>query len=205
MKKLWIFLSVLALAFVFVGCKSEPEDEDPTEKDVDIALAATWQDELKDKTIYLTTCGQADLEIVENILGVSGVVNTEYTKNNLLTAAQATNGSVVILVVGTSGKGLGAAGTDVTAENVRAAAFANKANLDEITLVVVHVGGAARRGELSDTIIASALSGSDLTLTVETGDVDQYFTDRASDTSPLYLFSSASKLVAPFKVLFGLA
>lgn len=204
MKKLWILLSVLILSFVFVGCKDEPEEEDPTEKDVDLAIAETWNDELKDKTVYLTTCGQADLEIVENILGVAGVQSTAYIKNNLLEASDTTDGSVVILVVGTSGKGLGAAGTDVTAENVRAEAFANKSNLNKIQLIVLHVGGVARRGELSDTIIASSLAGSDLSLVVVTADTDNYFTDRASDTNPLYLFSTASKLVPPFKKLFGI-
>lgn len=204
MKKIWLLLSVLVLSFAVVGCTPEEEEEDPTEKDVDIALALTWQEELVGKTVYLTTCGQADVEIVQNILGVAGVAETAYTKDNHLTAAEVTNGSVVIMVVGSSAKGLGAAGTDVTAENVRAQAFASKANLGDIALIVVHVGGTARRGELSDTIIASALSGGDLALVVQTGDADDFFTDRASDTAPLYLFSSASKLVPAFKVLFGI-
>ncbi|MFA6890003.1 MAG: DUF6305 family protein [Bacilli bacterium] len=205
MKKLWILLSVLVLSFIVVGCKpNEEEEEDPTAKDIDIVLATTWQDELQAKTVYLTTCGQADIDIIRNVMMMAGILDTAYTQDNMLTAAEVEDDSVVILVVGTSGKGLGAAGTNVTAENTRAEAFATKANSGKIELIVVHIGGTDRRGELSDTIIGSALAGSDLTFVVITGDADDFFTDHASDAAPLYLFSTASKLVAPFKVLFGI-
>lgn len=205
MKKIWIILTVLVLSILVVGCKKEEPEPEPTEKDVDITLSTDFASALVDQTVYLTTCGQADIDIVENILLFAGLTATDYTRDNLLTAAEAEAGSTVILVVGTSGKGLGAAGTDTTAENARAEAFASRSNQDEINLIVIHVGGAARRGELSDTIIASALAGSDLSLVVIGGDADDYFTDRASTSSPLYLFSTASKIVNPIKVLFGIA
>jgi hypothetical protein len=204
MKKLLTLMGILMLAFVFVGCEPKEEEEDPIDEvELDLALSQEWDGLLEGETVYLTTTGQADIDIVENIILNGGTEESAYTRNPLLLAADVEDGAVVVLVVGSSAKGLGAAGTDVNAENVRAQAFAAAANAGDLTLIVVHVGGVGRRGDLSDTIITSACGGADLMLVVVTGNADQFFDDFAGTAKPLYQYSTAAKLVPVFTALFG--
>lgn len=210
MKKLLTILGLLLLLITFVGCKPNPDsdpdpDPDPNPNgEVDILLAAKWNEALKDKKIYLTTCGQADIDIVENLLRVAGLTTDSYTRNHLLEAKDVEEGSVVLLVVGSSGKGLGAAGTDVNQENARAQAFATKANKGSITVILFHIGGVARRGDLSDTVITSAANGSSLMLVVKTGNADNLFTNLVTAERELYLYSATAKILPAIKFLFGL-
>lgn len=205
MKKLFMLLGILLFSMMLVACTPEedPDDEDPIETEVDLALDAIWLGALEGETVYLTTTGQADIDIVEGILLASDVLETEYTKDNLLEASEVEDGAMVILVVGTSSKGLGAAGTDTTAENARAQAFALAAGQDKITLITVHVGGSGRRGSLSDTIIASGCTNTNLILVVAGGNTDNYFNTLAGATTPLHQYSTAAKVVMAFRTLFN--
>jgi hypothetical protein len=131
------------------------------------------------------------------------VEDQDFIRNHELTADQVPFGSVVFLVTGTSSKGLGAASTDVQAEKNRATAFVNKANAGQISIVLLHVGGEARRGSLTDPILNVACPGADLMLVVADGDQDNLFTNFSKNNNiPLYLFSKATKMVPAFAKLF---
>lgn len=56
----------------------------------------------------------------------------------------------LIIAVGGSSKGLGAAGIDADEEKVRVQKIIDKFK-DSTTIIVAHIGGEARRGELSPT------------------------------------------------------
>lgn len=205
MKKLFSILTILILSFVMVGCFKDPEPEPkPNDGEVDLVLDSSWNEALVGKNLYITTCGQADIDIVENLLRVAGVSETAYNRSDLLAAGSVEDDSVVLLVVGSSGKGLGAAGTDVSKENSRAQALVNKANEGKIQIILFHIGGVARRGDLSDAIINTAASGSSLMLVVKTGNEGGLFTNLVTDSRPLYLFSATAKILPAIKVLFGL-
>lgn len=205
MKKLWLLLGVIVLSFALVSCGGDDGPTPPDEKKVDLELAETFISLAKDKEIYLTTVGQADIDIVQNILETATVLieDEDFVRDHMLTANEVNNGSIVFMVTGTSGKGLGAASTDVGAETNRAKAFADKAKAGRITLIVLHVGGEARRGSMSDPVLNAACPGADLMLVVEDGDKDNLFTNfNKNEGIPLYLFSKATKMVPAFAKLF---
>lgn len=203
-KKLFAIVGVLVLAFAFVSCGGNGNNgggNGGNEVTMDVALDAKFNGLCNGKTVYLTCVGQADLDLAVNILDAAGVAASKYTKDNLLNAADVADGSIVLLVIGTSSKGLGSAGTDVTKETARATAFTEAAAADKITLVVVHLGGADRRGSLSDGVIKASLPSADLVLVVAGGNDDGLF--EANTKAPLHTYSKKSKVAQAFQTLFA--
>ena len=206
-KKLFALVGVVMLAFAFVSCgESGNQGNGGNENEVtmDVALDAKFAGICKEAKVYLTCAGQADLDLTVNILDAAGVAAAKYTKDNLLQASEVEEGAVVLLVLGTSSKGLGSAGTNVTAEMERATAFAQLADADKITLVVVHLGGADRRGSLSDGVISACISSADVLLVVTGGNDDGLFTTASTSKNiPLHIYSKKSKVAAAFQTLFN--
>lgn len=212
MKKLMVFFVCMICAFMLFACDKPAEggnnnsgnnsgNNDPqTSETLDKALDAKYKGLAKDKTLYLTTIGQADVDKVVSLLDdLDMVPGTDYTKKNDLTAAEVEDGAVVFVVIGTSGKGLGAAGTDLNGEKRRANDFIAK---EGITLVVFHVGGIDRRGDTTDPIIDIVCPKAKVLLVVDGADDDNKFTNIAKDNSiDLYLFSKTSKMIAAVKTL----
>ena len=170
--------------------------------EIDRELDAKYQGLAKDKKVYLTTIGQADVDKVQSFFDDLDLVDgKDYTKKNNLTAAEVEAGSVVFLVIGTSGKGLGAAGTNLNAEKDRANAFVAK---EGITLIVFHVGGLERRGDTTDPIIDIVCPKADLLLVVNSGNDDNKFTNIAkANNVDLYLYSKTSKMRGAVTKLLG--
>ncbi|MGI6781637.1 MAG: DUF6305 family protein [Acholeplasmataceae bacterium] len=208
------FLGVLLLVvglFFMVACEKEKDDPNKNgngkqnEMVFDQALKTEYHNLLQGKKLYLTTAGQADLNIVENILNGAGLASTEYTSKALLKASEVETGSAVILVIGASGKGLGDAGTNVPAEVVRVEEFGAKQTSGDITLVVVHVGGEGRTGAQSNPIIEAAIPVAKLALVVDTKTQNHIFTSAVGSSKvELVFFSKATALITPFKTLLGL-
>lgn len=204
MKKILSIFALCVLAISFIGCKENndpnPGDEDP---DLDLALATKWDNFLDGKTVYLTTIGQADIDIVANILDAAGVEETDYTRKELLTASEVNASEVVLIVTGTSAKGLGAAGVNQTDEQNRATEFANKAEAGTITVITIHVGGSSRRGSSTDPILNIICPKSDLMLIVNSGNSDGLFTNIARNNEvEIHLYSKTSKMIDAFSKLF---
>ncbi len=210
MKRISGLLLVLISLF-FLGACDKKGKENPKENGngdelvLDQELKTAYKELLKGKKLYLTTAGQADLEIVANIIIGAGLEEASFTSKALLEASEVEKNSAVILVVGASGKGLGAAGTDVNREVGRAQAFGAKQTNGEITLVVVHVGGVGRTGAQSNPIIEAALPLAKIALVVDTKTENQVFTNAVGDSSvELMFFSKPTALVTPFKELLGI-
>ena len=181
----------------------------------------------KGAEVYLTTCGQADTETIRNVIynmvdpdeefvniievgatKAEGKVNIQ-EDNNLNTTQVSLGGDktpVVLLVLGTSVKGLGAAGTDVDKESQRATEFANLAKEGKIILVCMHVGGTARRGEMSDPVIRAALPGATMVVVTADGNTDSLFTTLSTENNVAKFFElSKLRELAPYlKALFGI-
>ena len=156
----------------------------------------------ENKTCYLTTTGQADLDTVNNLFKLSGVASL-IQKDNLLEASNVAEGSVVFLTLGNSGKGLGAAGIDKASEKARAEAFAAAAREGKITLILFHVGGTARRGE-SDEIIEVAFPGATACFITGDGNTDGFFNGLASTNNvDLYSVADLFGMVDYVKGMFG--
>lgn len=101
-------------------------------------------------------------------------------------------------------KSLGAAGIDRAHEENRAQAFATRAQNDEITVIVIHVGGAERRGDDSDIIINKVAPKAQLMLVADAGNHDGFFTNIAKNNGiEIALYSRVSNMKAAFEKLAG--
>ena len=209
MKKLLTLALMFVMAFSLVSCKDDSDDngnddnqqQQQTPATEDQLVADQFANLVAGKQVYLTTVGQSDIDTVQNIL--SRVDETKVGFNdeskeinvhveNVLNVADVADGSVVFLVTGSSTKGLGAAGTNITAENTRAQAFADAAKANKITLVVLHVGGAQRRGEQADPIINKVVPAAKLVMVVNTGNADGLFTNLSSANGVALILTSTS-------------
>ena len=99
-----------------------------------------------------------------------------------------------IIAVGGSSKGLGAAGIDADEEKVRVQKIIDKFK-DSTTIIVAHIGGEARRGELSDGFIKAVLPYAQYIMVVKGGDNDGLFTQAAqSNGIPMDVCESISEV-----------
>lgn len=208
MKKILTFVFALLLMFSVASCNKddnsgENNNNNNQNQQTTVETDKTVSGFVVEATtkVYLTTIGQSDFDVVANL--IAKTTRTDVVQDNLLTASQVEEGSVVFLVTGSSSKGLGSAGTDINAENVRAEAFAAAAKEGKFTVVVVHVGGEQRRGAQADPIIRTVTPAAKLVMVVETGNADGLFTTLAGSTIPCYSFSRATKMVDSFKAILG--
>jgi hypothetical protein len=135
-----------------------------------------------EKPAIVTAVGQsADFEMIKVLLTRGKIP----FKADTLVKADALDGSAktLILVVGGSSKGLGAAGISAEGEAARTQALLKRAKDLKMTIITVHVGGAARRGAMSDDFIRLCMPLSDYAIVVETGDQDGLFTKLAAQAN----------------------
>ena len=103
---------------------------------------------------------------------VMGKLGMDYTVNNLATSADLGDAKTLIVVAGGSSKGLGAAGIDADGELARLTELLDGAKEKGLSIIVMHTGGEARRGDLSDKFIAPCFEKADYAIVVAAGDSD---------------------------------
>ena len=154
--------------------------------------------------VVLTSVGQsADVDIVATHCKK---IKLDVYQNNTISASELTEKyKTIILAVGGSNKGLGAAGIDADQELARADALIAKAKELGITVIAMHVGGADRRGTLSDSFIRPAFAAADIAIIVESGDSDNLMHDiLAGNNTPTAYVAKSSAARDVLKSLFGL-
>jgi len=139
--------------------------------------AASWAQQgiaFADGPAVLTSVGQsADMEMIRVLLTRSGV---PFRASQLIYADGLTSADrTLILVVGGSSKGLGAAGISADDELRRSQALVAQARSLGMSVITLHIGGNARRGPLSDGFIRFAVPASDLVIAVAAGNSDGLF------------------------------
>jgi hypothetical protein len=109
----------------------------------------------------------------------------------------------LVLSLGASLKGLGAAGLDVEQEKERVVRLLDAAGSQNIPVLCLHLGGEARRGQLSDEFITAFLPAARLALVAKSGNQDGLFTElcRQHDI-PLIEVERAVNALEPLKKLF---
>ena len=155
-----------------------------------------------DKPIVLTSVGQsADIEMIRVLLNRAKI---PFTADAQLQAnALSADDKTLILVIGGSSKGLGAAGISTEDEMKRSQALVKKAHDLGMKIIAVHVGGEARRGSLSDAFIKFAVPEADFVIVVSDGDKDGLFTNLAKDAHiPCDLVDKISEVGAPLAAAF---
>jgi hypothetical protein len=86
----------------------------------------------------------------------------------------------LVLSVGASTKGLGAAGLDMDKEIARTTALVKAAKAAGIRILVMHTGGEARRGKTSNDLIQIVAPQADYIVVVAAGNKDKLFTKLAA-------------------------
>lgn len=86
----------------------------------------------------------------------------------------------LVLVVGSSAKGLGAAGLDMAKEIARTRALVAAARERKVPIFVLHTGGESRRGKTSNDLIDLIVPEADYVVVVASGNKDKVFNTLAA-------------------------
>lgn len=95
--------------------------------------------------------------------------------------------NTLILAPGGSALGMGHAGTDPDSEEDRVQGLIDEAKLGGKSIICIHLGGTARRGELSDRYNQLAAENADLIIVAGAGDDDGFFSNIASSLGILFI------------------
>ena len=218
MKKLGIFIAASALTVSLAACGSGASGTTTTAAAAETTAAASAETtaagaatELTEISAgmcstpaILTSIGQsADVDIANTLCTKAGI---EVTMNKNITGADLPDDcKTLILAVGGSSKGLGAAGIDADQELARTDALISAAKEKGIIVLALHTGGSARRGTLSDSFITPAFQSCDAAIVVSEGDSDGLMSGILSGngTPAIYVDNTAGTLDA-LKTAFGL-
>ncbi|MEY8417818.1 DUF6305 family protein [Oscillospiraceae bacterium 44-5] len=120
--------------------------------------------------ILLTSAGQsADSDIIKTLCTKA---NITVDLENQATADHLDGVKTLLISVGGSSKGLGAAGIDADQEIARFQDLIQAAQDADIKIIAMHVGGAPRRGDLSDKFLPDPFNAADAAVVVSGGDTD---------------------------------
>ncbi len=110
----------------------------------------------------------------------------------------------IIVVIGGSTKGMGAAGIDANKETARIEQVLSKAKEMKVPVIGMHIGGKARRGELSDRFIHLVVPNSSYLIVVKEGDSDELFSKTATaNRIPITLVNKISEAQEPLKAIYS--
>jgi len=158
---------------------------------------------IANKPAFLTSAGQsADIEMVKVLLDRAKL---EYKADALAKsgALKAAGTKTLLIAIGGSSKGLGAAGVSLEAELARVKDVIAEAKKLGIKIIGIHVGGEARRGELSDGFIEAIVPLCDYVIVVSEGNKDGLFTKLCAQAKiPLDSVDKISKVSDPLAKAF---
>ena len=152
--------------------------------------------------IILTSVGQsADVNVVQTLLKKCEI---DSDLNATVTADDLGSYKTLVLAIGGSSKGLGAAGVDENQELDRVKSVIAKAEEQGMTIIALHIGGSARRGTLSDKFIPDALAAADAAIIVSEGDSDGFMKGIVTENGVATAFiDNQVGAVEPLKNIFG--
>ena len=182
MKKLFAMLLavVMVLSMAACGGSSAPAATEAPAATQAPAAAPAAAAEFTGKLVApfaVTSCGQSPGATMLNVVATQAKLTS--VCDNAMTADAIPEGTkTLIITMGTSGKGMGAAGTDVDMELARCTELANAAHAAGMLVVGAHVEGMARRTDANDQAsIDGILAVSDAVLVIDDSDSDGFFTD----------------------------
>ena len=127
----------------------------------------------------LTSIGQSsDINIVKALLNTK--LKLGFEVNPVAKAADLGNAKTLVIVLGSSTKGLGAAGINMDQEIARAKSLIQAAREKGVRILALHVGGESRRGKGSNDLIELVVPESQHVVVVATGNKDKFFNTLAA-------------------------
>jgi hypothetical protein len=131
--------------------------------------------------ILLTSCGQsADVLMMKTLLARDSL---QFAYLPQATAADLADTGSVIIVLGGSSKGLGAAKISEAEETARVTALLDSAKAHGVPVLAVHMGGLNRRGALSDPFNRLGAKAAVRIIVVKGGNDDGFFSKIAAANS----------------------
>ena len=176
MKKVLAVVLAALMVFGLVACGESAETTAAAGAETTAAAQEAAYTTKIATPVFVTTIGQSDMNVVEQVLKKVGI---EYTADAQL-KADAVTGGTVIMAVGGSNKGLGSAGVDANQEVERGKAIIAQAQSVGAQVICMHLGGTARRGSTSDIMIQPMLEGCNYLIVAGDGDSDGQLTTWAA-------------------------
>ena len=131
-----------------------------------------------DKPILISSAGQsADVTLAGTLFKK---IKIDVTVLPLAKKSDLNGVKTLVVVPGFSSKGLGAAGISREQEYDRIKELIASAKAKKMKIVMLHLGGVARRGNQSDDFNLMVANASDIMVVVKTGNTDQFFTNIAN-------------------------
>lgn len=153
--------------------------------------------------VLITSAGQCPDAFVVKVLFDRAKISSEY--DELAEVDKLKGMKTLILVLGGSAKGLGAAGIDEDEELARIKRIIDKAKELKISTVGIHIGGEARRGPLSAKFIEASAPRCDYLIVKEDGNADGYFTKLGTSKNiPVTVIKDSNEIGGIFKTVFGI-
>ena len=185
MKKISL-ISILLFLFSMSTFARQEKDEEPS---------------LLEQPLLITSAGQSADVHLASVLAKKAELTSTLSK--LATPEDLENIKTLVLVIGASLKGLGAAGLDVAKEKKRVNLLIEEAQKKNIPLFCLHLGGEARRGQLSDEFISAFLPYAKMAIVVKSGNKDGIFTRICYENNiPLIEVEKTIYALEPFKQAF---
>lgn len=169
--------------------------------------------------LLITNVGQGAESAMVNVLckkeKIAATLNDTITASELAGPDGKAKFSFMAVVVGYSGKGMGAAGVNIDQELVRAHELMKKAQSLKLPIIIMHIGGIDRRGESSDRLIKEIFKYANYALFVSAGNYpdsgaldknkpDNLLTNSLSKGVTPKIVSKINDIVAPLKGIMGL-
>ncbi len=128
----------------------------------------------------------------------------DYKTINLAKESDLKGFKTLVIVPGFSSKGLGAAGISREDEMKRVKELINSAKKVKMKIVMLHIGGNARRGNQSDDFNKLAAESSSYMIVVNQGDEDKFFSSISKKTKiPIKLVDKIAQASEPLSKLFN--
>lgn len=170
-----------------------------------VTLVLRAEDPRFEQPVLITSAGQSAEVQIASVLakraGIAAVLGKLATVEDLSLQTPKT----ILLVLGVSMKGMGAAGLDIDQEKERLSALLQEAGNRSIPILLLHLGGEARRGDLSDALIEEYIPSASAVVVVRSGNSDGFFTTLCEKHGKkLIEVDRAAEALAPLKNLFGI-
>lgn len=193
-----ITLMLISLTSAGCGGNTGPENMNITPVDVEVKGLT---EAIAEQPVMLTSVGQsADVQMVKALMDKAEIA---YEFNTVVKPEEMEGIKTLVLAVGGSSKGLGAAGIKAEEEIERTKQIIAKAKEKNMTILALHIGGEARRGELSDQFVHAALPDADYIIAVEEGNKDGLLTKLAAESGiPMDTVTSIAQAAEPLKKAF---
>ena len=202
-KKIFALLLAAMLVLSLAACGSKTDDSsnngDNSNNDNSANTEVSGLTEaIAEYPALVTSGGQsADYQMIATVMEKQDM---EFTTNNLATSADLGDAKTLIVV---SSKGLGAAGIDADGELARLDELMKAAKDAGVTIIAMHTGGEARRGDLSDKFIAPVFDMADYAIVVSSGDTDGLMAGLCSKNGiPMDSIESISDVVSVLPAAF---